>query len=528
MSDYGKPLGTGLSADQTIVRAYDEANNRHRVDAQVTATLGTVDVAIDAASGDNIAIRDADGNEMNVNLDGSINVIVQDITLSKFNDSIEVFQTNHDNLNANVNVQQNNMDVSVANPLYTQTTNSALETTQQQALDELQTIDNSLDNIETYSLSTRNAVQSIDTDFDTQLSTRASEATLSAINNKLNSLGQKTMAGSSPIVIASDQSTIKVNTEGEVAIQTTTNLGIAGIYTSLSVDTKDFGTIIVSSFSNVAGSFAVEWSIDQVTWRSDGDIYITTANVLKTSTYGPKYRYVRGVYTNGGTGQTTFEFQIVLKRNHTKPSSHKASEAFNDSTDLEGVKAVVAGKAPNGTYVNWGMTNVGSGKIAIIELDGAVANYGVTAGALRTASQIGNAAGPADFNSGVTGVQTLRTASNSYGFDGTDLRQISTDNRGHQNTLSVLNGSSVFAALTVGTSAVEIKVGGSPLANRKNVTLHNNSLFTLYWGYSNAVTTSTGTPIVANQFVEWDVGPLQSIYVIAAVAGNNTRITEGS
>lgn len=186
--------------------------------------------------------------------------------------------------------------------------------------------------------------------------------------------GQETMANSLPVVIASDQSTINVNTEGVVATQTTTNLGSAGVYTSASIDTKDFGTIIVSSFSNVAGSFTVEWSIDQVTWRSDGDIYTTAANTLKTSTYGPKYRYVRGVYTNGGTAQTTFEFQIVLKRNHTKPSSHKASEAFNDSTDLEGVKAVVAGKAPNGTYVNWMMTNGGSGKVALLELDAAVAS----------------------------------------------------------------------------------------------------------------------------------------------------------
>lgn len=186
--------------------------------------------------------------------------------------------------------------------------------------------------------------------------------------------GQDTMANSLPVVIASDQSTINVNTEGVVASDTTANLGAAGVFTTPSIDTKDFGTIIVSSFSNVTGSFTVQWSRDEVNWRSDGDVYFTTASVLKTSTYGPKLRYVRAVYTNGGTAQTTFEFQVVLKRNHTKPSSHKASEAFNDSTDLEGVKAVVAGKAPNGTYINWGMTNGGSGKIALLELDSAVAS----------------------------------------------------------------------------------------------------------------------------------------------------------
>ena len=92
MANYNYPLGTGLSADQTIVRAYDETNNRHRVDAQVTAVIGAVDVVIDAASGDNIAIRDSDGNELGINANGSINVIVQDIVLDYTNDSVTVYQ----------------------------------------------------------------------------------------------------------------------------------------------------------------------------------------------------------------------------------------------------------------------------------------------------------------------------------------------------------------------------------------------------------------------------------------------------
>ncbi len=40
----------------------------------------------------------------------------------------------------------------------------------------------------------------------------ATETTLSGINGKLNSLGQKTMANSAPVVIASDQSSVPVST----------------------------------------------------------------------------------------------------------------------------------------------------------------------------------------------------------------------------------------------------------------------------------------------------------------------------
>lgn len=39
-------------------------------------------------------------------------------------------------------------------------------------------------------------------------------------------------------------------------------------------------------------------------------------------------------------------------------------------------------------------------------------NYGAASGAVRTASQIGNTTGAADFNAGTTGAQTLRTSSN--------------------------------------------------------------------------------------------------------------------
>src|ERR1035437_8662808 len=49
-------------------------------------------------------------------------------------------------------------------------------------------------------------------------------------------------------------------------------------------------------------------------------------------------------------------------------------------------------------------------------------NYGtVGASTLRTAAQIGNATGAADFNNGATGAQTLRVASNAYDGSGTAI-----------------------------------------------------------------------------------------------------------
>ena len=92
----------------------------------------------------------------------------------------------------------------------------------------------------------------------------------------------------------------------------------------------------------------------------------------------------------------------------------------------------------------------------------------------------------------------------------------------------VLNIEGTQGTLTVGTTAVEVKVGVNKLTGRKTVTLFNNSNSTIYWGYTNVVTTSNGTPIFKNQTIIWNVGDSLSIYVIAGNANNNTRITEGS
>lgn len=548
--EYLYPLGTGLSADQTIVRAYDETNNRHRVDAQVTAVIGAVDVAIDAASGDNIAIQDSDGDELNVNTDGSINVIVQDITLDYTNDSVTVYQG--------------------TNPWVTTTTNGALETTQQQVLTELQSVNSSLDAIEldvdairlqaidinseldtiTSKLTDANtsldaieadtdliriAVQSIDTDFDVALSTRATEATLLdvktelqtantsldaiesdaeairveavAINAELDSqtviltelendtdqiITELQSANASLDAIESDADNIRIavqsidsdfdvllstrnaeatqlqvlgelqtiddslndietrletfdtnagttttntlrttsnitrngtelsynngasdantlrtssnitdeagaaftdlnylpvgqtthdnlnlnsnlqvgntdvsnsnrvpidtgDTGGTMVIDTNTPLAGSATYTSGWFDTVGFGDITVGCFSDVVGGyFEVDWSRDLAGTnpRPDGDKYYVSANVLKGNTYGPKLRYFRIRFVNGSTPQTFFELQVVLKKIHTKPSTHKVNEAINDDADAELTKAIDTGKTPDETYRN--------------------------------------------------------------------------------------------------------------------------------------------------------------------------------
>lgn len=94
----------------------------------------------------------------------------------------------------------------------------------------------------------------------------------------------------------------------------------------------------------------------------------------------------------------------------------------------------------------------------------------------------------------------------------------------------VLRGGGVQGAITLGTTAVEVKVGASKLANRKSVTVYNNSNRTIYWGYTSAVSVSTGTPVLRNSAWSWDInsGASSTIYIIADDPSLDVRITEGA
>jgi hypothetical protein len=130
----------------------------------------------------------------------------------------------------------------------------------------------------------------------------------------------------------------------------------------------------------------------------------------------------------------------------------------------------------------------------------------------------------ADLNNIQAAGSTIIVGSDAAGLETTPVASTTT---GELKTVDVVStGTGTQAALTVGTSSVQVKVGGSPLVNRKIVTLFNNGNSTIYWGWSIGVTTATGTPIFKNQQISWSVSSTQLVFVIAGSAGNDTRITE--
>lgn len=101
-----------------------------------------------------------------------------------------------------------------------------------------------------------------------------------------------------------------------------------------------------------------------------------------------------------------------------------------------------------------------------------------------------------------------------------------------ENTLPVYSGitsQGLYSALIVpSANAVEVKVGASPLVDRKIVMLSNTSgNRTFYWGFNNSVTTATGLPIYRDTEKTWSITSAVSIWVIAdGGAANDARIAE--
>lgn len=136
----------------------------------------------------------------------------QEVIINKNDDSIEVFQANPDNLNANANIQVANTDVSNANPVPVSDAGGSL------------TVDGTVAATQsgTWNLNNISGTVSLPTGASTAALQTTGNTSLSSINGKLNSLGQKTAAASMPVVLASDQPTLPTSQVGYSTASNTT------------------------------------------------------------------------------------------------------------------------------------------------------------------------------------------------------------------------------------------------------------------------------------------------------------------
>lgn len=178
------PVPSQLDANQVLQHAFDDATGKLRVDATVTASVG------------NVTIQDDDGNELSVNPDGSIDVNLVGDT------SIEISAADGDNIAISDGTRT--LDINPDGSLNAQISATDLDIRDLSFATDKVDVSGSDVNILSIPLATGAA---------TEAKQDAGNLSLSDINSKLNTLGQKTMTGSVPVVLASDQSGLNVNIE---------------------------------------------------------------------------------------------------------------------------------------------------------------------------------------------------------------------------------------------------------------------------------------------------------------------------
>lgn len=123
-------------------------------------------------------------------------------------------------------------------------------------------------------------------------------------------------------------------------------------FTGTAFETLNYGIVFVSVYADVASAtdgLKVQQSIDGTNWDFV-DNYTIAAGANENYAVNPHARYLRVVYTNGGSAQTTFRLQVVAKGN-SKPSSHRLEDNVTTQDDAELVKAVIAyRKSPDEEY----------------------------------------------------------------------------------------------------------------------------------------------------------------------------------
>lgn len=130
----------------------------------------------------------------------------------------------------------------------------------------------------------------------------------------------------------------------------------------------------------------------------------------------------------------------------------------------------------------------------------------------------------------ITGTVVLPTGASTSALQttgNTTLTNINNKLTSTNNQLQVQDGFNTFlSGVITGSTAIEAKVGGTALANRKGIFITPDR--TVYWGATNAVTTANGTPIFKNQTVFIAAKAAAAIFLISGSGTANYRIVEAT
>jgi hypothetical protein len=338
------------------------------------------------------------------------------------------------------------------------------------------------------------------------------------------SLGQKNMAGSLSVTVASDQSTLAVSPISGVVDPTnssTTPLGIGGVFTGAAFDITGYVAINVNVMSDVPSAtngVTLQVSPDGTNWDHSHSTTYTAATGVGYI-FNAEARYARVVYTNGAAAQSFFRLQTIFKNTLTKSSLYTLSQSVNSNMFAELGRSVITGETTGG----------GGGYVNVkVNPSGALVTESTVSGSVSVSNfpatqPVSGSVSVSNFpaTQAVTGTfwQAVQPVSGSVSVSNFP----STQNTSEQTQ----SGTITSTQLSVGLTAVRATVSGSaPSATRKKLMIKpsKNNTGAIYFG-SSSVTTVNSMEIIGPDRLEFAFDA-SDYYLISDTAGQVVEIVE--
>lgn len=192
------------------------------------------------------------------------------------------------------------------------------------------------------------------------------------------------VSGDTAAVNSDNQLHVVLMGKVDTANSSATPLTSGSVFTGTAFDTRDFGFIFATVFSDVASAtdgLSFQQSSDGTNWDNT-DTYTISANTAKTYSIQPAAKWFRVVYTNGGTNQAAFRLQVIFKKTSSLASSHRISDNLSAEDDATLGISIIKGQKPNADYTDFQATASGNFKVSVEEIQNKISTNNSTTSVL--------------------------------------------------------------------------------------------------------------------------------------------------
>jgi hypothetical protein len=155
---------------------------------------------------------------------------------------------------------------------------------------------------------------------------------------------------------------------------TTTPLGSGGVFTGTAMELLKYAVINVNVNANVdsaTNGLSVQFSPDGTNWDHSHSTTYTAGG--KGYIFNVEYKFARVVFTNGASAQSTFRLQTILKPQVIPPSLYTLDQTVSGNMFAQLGRSQLVAKTPGGTYTSINCTAGGNLKVAVEEINDAIA-----------------------------------------------------------------------------------------------------------------------------------------------------------